>query len=171
MYKINRPRDYSLILLAFFVQVVFADSLKVFGVKPNFPIIAAVFFALFTDERYALETAFISGILMDIFSVRLFGLNAILFSAAGYFIGRFNEKIYKESMATHAIIIFIATSFILSAYRFFLALDDRILLPVFSFGFLFSPSVFLSALYNAFFGTLLYTFFCRIFKLGETTVL
>ena len=171
MYKINRLRDYSLILLAFFIQVVFADSLSLFGIKPNFPIIMIVFFALFTDGAYGLETAFISGILMDIFSVRLFGLNTILFSFTGYFIGRFNTKIYKESMLTHAILIFIATFFILSLYRFFLALEDRLLLQTLSLGFLFSPSVFLSALYNSFFGTLLYTFLCRVFKLGETTII
>lgn len=171
MYKINRLRDYSLILLAFFLQISIAGSLSLSGAKPSFPILFTVFFALFTDERYGLETAFLSGILLDIFSVHLFGLNAVLFSATGYFIGKFNTKIYRESIATHAILIFLATAFILSAYRFFLCFENRFLLSELSFGFVFSPSVFSSAIYNSFLGILLYTFLCRVFKLGETSVL
>ncbi|MBU4376972.1 MAG: rod shape-determining protein MreD [Candidatus Omnitrophica bacterium] len=171
MYKINRLRDYSLILLAFFLQVSLANSLSLFGAKPSFPIILAVFFALFTDERYGFETAFFAGILLDIFSLRLFGLNTILFSIVGYFIGRFNTKIYRESMATHAILIFLSTIFILSAYRFFLCLENRFLLSNLSFSFVFSPSTFLSAIYNSFLGILIYTFLSRVFNLGETSIL
>ncbi len=171
MYKINRPRDYGLILLAFFLQTVFAGSLSLFGAKPSFPIMMAVFFALFTNERYGLETAFFSGILLDIFSVCLFGLNTVLFSIAGYLIGRFNTKIYRESVVTHVILIFSATVFILSAYRLFLSLENRVLLSGLSLGFIFSPSVFLSAIYNSFLGALIYTFLRGAFKLGETSIL
>lgn len=169
--SINRPRDYGLILLAFFLQVVFAGSLSLFDAKPNFPIILAVFFALFTDERYGFESAFLSGILLDVFSIRFFGLNAILFSVTGCLIGRFNAKIYKESMVTHAILIFFAAVFILSAYRLFLLFENRFLLSDMSLGFVFSPSVFLSAMYSSLLGTPIYTFLCRVFKLGETSIL
>lgn len=171
MYKINRFRDYSLILLAFFLQTAFAGHLSLFGAKPDFPIILTVFFALFTDKNYGFETAFLSGILLDVFSLRLFGLNTVLFSATGYLIGRFNTKIYRESMVTHAILVFIASVFVLSSYKLFLAFENHFLLSRLTVGYIFSPSVFLSAAYNSFLGTLIYTFLCRIFKLGETSIL
>ena len=171
MYKINRLRDYGLILLAFFMQVFVADLLKLGAAKPNFMIIITVFFALFTDERFGFETGFICGIILDIFTLNLFGLNTILFSLSGYLIGRFNSKIYRESMVTYAITVFAASLFILSVYRLFIGIENKFLLSRLSFGFVLNPVVFLAALYTAFFGTLIHTFLCRILKLGETSVL
>lgn len=171
MYKINRLRDYGLILLAFLLQVFLADFIKLGGARPNFMIIIAVFFALFTDERFGLETGFICGMILDIFTLRLFGLNAILFSLSGYLIGKFNNKIYRESIITHAVVVFLASFFILSLYRLFLGIENKLLLSRLSLNFAFSPVVFLAAIYNSFFGMVTYTFLCRILKLGETSVL
>jgi len=171
MYKINRLRDYSMILLAFFAQVFLSDFLKVGGAKPNFMIIMTVFFALFTDEWFGLEVGFVCGMILDIFSLRLFGLNTILFSFTGYFIGRFNSKIYRESIITHAIMIFVASFFILSLYRLFIGIQNKYLVSYLSFGFLFSPVVFLSAAYNSFLGVFVYTLLNRILRLGETSIL
>lgn len=171
MYKINRLRDYGLILLAFLMQVFLAEPLKVGGAKPNFMIIITVFFALFTDERFGLEAGFICGMILDIFTLRLFGLNAILFSLSGYLIGKFNNKIYRESIVTHAIIVFLTSFFIMSSYRLFIGLENRFLLSNPSLDFVFSPVVFLAAAYNSFLGTFAHTFLSRILKLGETSVL
>lgn len=171
MYKINRLRDYGMILLAFFAQVFLSDLLRLGSVKPNFMIVMTVFFALFTNERFGLEAGFVCGTILDIFAMRLFGLNIILFSSAGYLIGKFNGKIYRESIITHAIMIFAASFFILSLYRLFIGIQNKFTLPYLSFGFLFSPVVFLSAAYNSFLGIFVYTFLNRILKLGETSVL
>lgn len=171
MYKINRLRDYSMILLAFFAQVFLPDFLKAGGIGPNFMIIMAVFFALFTDEQFGLEAGFVCGMILDIFSLRLFGLNMMLFSFTGYFIGRFNGKIYRESIITHAITIFAASFFILSLSRLFIGIQNKYLVSCLSFGFLFSPVVFLSAACNSFIGVFVYTIFSRILRLGETSIL
>jgi len=171
MYKINRLRDYGLILLAFLMQVFLADFLKAGSAKPNFMIIITAFFALFADERFGLEAGFICGAILDIFALRLFGLNTILFSFSGYIIGRFNNKIYRESIVTYAIVVFLMSFFILSSYRLFIGLENRFLLSSLTLGFVFSPVVFLAALYNSFLGTLAHTFLSRALKLGETSVL
>ncbi len=171
MYKINRPRDYGIILLAFLAQVFLSEPLKLGGAKPNFMIVVTVFFALFTDARFGLEAGFISGAILDIFALRLFGANIVLFSLAGYFVGRFNDKIYRESIITHAIIVFLASFFIMSFYRLFIGIENRFLLSNLSLGYILSPSVIIAAFYNSFLGTLAYTSLCRMLKLGETSVL
>ena len=160
-----------MIMLAFFAQVFLSDFLKVGGIRPNLMIMMTVFFALFTDERFGLEVGFVCGMILDIFSLRLFGLNTILFSFAGYFIGRFNSKIYRESIITHAIMIFAASFFILSLYRLFIGIQNKYLVSYLSFGFIFSPVVFLSAAYNSFLGVFVYTLLNRILRLGETSIL
>ncbi|MDP3790130.1 MAG: rod shape-determining protein MreD [Candidatus Omnitrophota bacterium] len=171
MYKINRLRDYSMIMLAFFAQVFLSDFMSVAGAKPSFLIIMTVFFALFTDERFGFEAGFVCGMILDIFSLRLFGLNTILFSFAGYFIGRFNRKIYRESIITHAIMIFVTSFFILSLCRLFIGIQNKYLASYLSLGFVFSPVVFLSAAYNSFLGVFVYTLLNRILRLGETSIL
>ena len=168
MHKIKRHNAYPLILLAFFLQILLSNFLGFSIFKPNLMIIITTFFALFTDRRFGFEVGLVSGILLDIFSIRFFGLNAILFAFGGYLIGKYNNKFYRESIITHIILTFIMSFFILSLYFLFVNLGSPSISPGLGLNIIFSASLIISSLLNSFFGIWVYAFLSRIFRLSES---
>ena len=139
-------------------------------VKPNFMIVVTVFFALFTNKKLALDAGIASGLLLDIFTLKFFGLHTMLFAFTGYIIGKYNNKFYRESIITHVIITFFASVFILTSYLLFTVLRNRFLLSYLNLHTIFGSAVILSSLYNALIGILAYAFLCRIFHLNESAI-
>ena len=155
-----------LILLAFFVQMALGLFLRPGAVKPNLMIIVTIFLALFTDERFGAKAGALSGMLLDIFSIRFFGLNTILFAFGGYLVGKYNSKFYKNSIITHFIVTFAASLAILLPGFLIVNLSDppesqRLL------NLILSPAVLAASLLNSFLSILLYAFLSRMFGLCE----
>ena len=133
-------------------------------------IIITIFLALFTNEKFGFETGLASGLLLDIFTLRLFGLHTMLFAFSGYMIGKYNNKFYRESVVTHIIITFFTSVFILSSYFLFTVLQNRPLLSHLNLYAIFGSGIILSSLYNSLLGILAYAFLYRIFHLSESAV-
>ncbi len=167
MHRIKRRPAYILILLAFFIQILLGNFFGSSAMKPNIMIIITTFFALFTNEKFGCEAGAVSGMLLDIFSIRLFGLNTLLFALGGYIVGRYNTKFYRDSIITHLIITFAMSLFILSSLLLFLNLRNSFSLPRLGPNMIFTPSILASSLLNAFLGIWIYAFLCRIFRLSE----
>jgi len=167
MYKIDRKKAYPVIILAFVLQIILSGFLGSARVRPDLMIIVTAFFALFSDERFGTEAGFVSGILLDAFTIRLFGLNAMLFAFGGYIIGKNNNKFYKESPITHVIMTFSASFIILSLYYLVLCLrgSSTFIDPVFTG--LFSYSVLWGSLLNAFLAVWVFAFLVRFFGISE----
>lgn len=170
MYKIKRHLAYLVILLAFFIQVLLSNFLGPSIIKPNLMIIITIFFALFTDRKFGLEAGFASGILLDIFSIRFFGLNTILFACGGYLIGRYNNKFYRDSVITHIILTFIVSFSILFLYFLFVNLRSPSMPALLSLNMIFSGSLLIPSLLNSFLGIWVYAFLTRVFQLSENTL-
>ena len=167
MYKVKRYQAYSLILITFFIQISLSKFFVASHIKPNLMIIITVFFALFTDRKFGFETGLVSGLLLDIFSVRFFGLNAILFALGGYLVGRYNNKFYKESIITHAVLTFAISFFIFSTYFLFVSIRSLSREPYLGLNFIFNPSILIPSLLNSFLCIWIYAFLARILRLGE----
>ena len=170
MHKIRISHAYLLILFTFFLQLPLTDFLNAGAARPNFMIIVTIFLALFTNEKFGLKTGLVSGLLLDIFTLRLFGLHTMLFAFSGYIIGKYNNKFYRESFVTHIIITFFTSAFILSSYLLFTVLQNRPLLSHLNLYAIFGSGVMLSSLYNSLLGVLVYAFLCKIFHLSESAV-
>ena len=167
MYKIKHYQVYILILFAFFIQILLGNFVGSSGIRPNLMIIVTVFAALFTDEKFGCRTGAICGILLDVFSIRFFGLNTVLFASAGYIVGKYNIKFYKDSVITHVIVTFIVSFSILFSLLLFLTLRNSAVSPPLGFNIFFNPSILTSSLLNSFLGIWIYAFLCRMFRLSE----
>ena len=170
MRKIRRRLAYPVILLAFFAQILVSNFLGSSSAKPNFMIVATAFFAIFTDRRFGFEAGLVSGLLLDIFSVRFFGLNAVLFALGGYIIGRYNAKFYRDSVITHSILTFALSLFILSLYFLFVNLYSPSAPQRSGLSAVFSAPLFIPSLLNSFLGIWAYAFLSRVFQLGESAL-
>lgn len=169
MRKIKHNHAYLAILLVFFIQVLLSNFLAFGLLRPNLMIIITFFFAFFTDEKFGFKIGLLSGILLDIFSIRFLGLNTFLFSFSGYIIGRYNNKFYKDSVITHIILTFMISFFILSVYFLFVNLRNPSM-PRIGLNIIFSPPILILSLLNSFLGIWIYAFLLRIFRLSESTL-
>ncbi len=170
MHRIDRRHAYPVIILTFLLQLLISNFLTSASLKPNLMLIITVFFALFSNARFGAETGFLSGLLLDIFSIRLFGLNAILYAAGGYIIGKNNNKFYKDSAMTHIILTFGVSFFILWTYFAVVSVRNSPL----SFGTgmksVFSPSILSVSAINAFLGIWVYAFLIKVLGISEAEV-
>lgn len=157
-------------IVAFLLQVLLSNFWSYSAIKPNLMIIITAFFALFTDRRFGFEMGLSSGILLDLFSIRFFGLNAILYALGGYLVGRYNNKFYRNSIITHIILTFVVSFFILLSYFLFVNLHYSSTLSRIGGNIFFSPTVIVSSLLNSFLGVWVYAFLVRIFRLSEDTL-
>ena len=169
MHKIKRHQAYLVIIITFFIQVFLSNFLGTSPFKPNLLIIITAFFALFTDKRLGLEVGFLSGLLLDIFSIRFFGLNTILFSLGGYLIGKYNNKFYREGPLTHIILTFAISFFIFSSNFLFVNLRS-LSTPQSPLNLIFNTSVFIPSLLNSFLAIWIYAFFLRVFRMSENNL-
>jgi len=167
MYRINRKQAYLVIALAFLLQISLSNFLHFSHIKPNLMLIVTVFFALSTNERFGAETGFFSGLLLDIFSIRSFGLNAVLFAAGGYLIGKSNNKFYRDSVITHVILTFTASFFVLSGYFAFINARTPSVPNGITLKSLLDSSILSVSLLNAFLGIWIYAFLIRVLGISE----
>ena len=170
MRRIKRLHAYPVIFLAFIIQILLSNLLGVAAIKPNLMIIITAFFALFTDRNFGFEVGLLSGMLLDIVSIRFFGINTILFAFGGYLIGRYNTKFYKDSIITHIIITFATSFFILSAYLFFVSLRNPAGSSLLDLSIIFNSSILISSLINSFLAIWIYAFFTNVFRLSESSL-
>jgi len=167
MHKIKHSRAYTLILVAFFVQIGLSLFLGPGAVRPNIMVISMTFLALFSDERFGVKAGTLCGMLLDVFSIRFFGLNTLLFALGGYIVGKYNTKFYRNSVITHFAVTFTVSLFILLPNFLFISLHNRPALPPAGLSVIFSHMVLLSSLLNSFLSIWIFAFLIRILGLHE----
>lgn len=167
MYKVNSALAYLSVLVIFFFQILLIGFFNFEGTRPDVILLATIFFALFTDARLGLRVGFLSGLLLDIVSIRLPGMNTALYALCGYVVGKYNGKFYKESAITHFIITLTASIFILTVLFLSASLPHLEQLLVSGDRVIFHSAIFTSSLFNAILSIWAYPLFSRLFKLGE----
>lgn len=105
--KVNRLSLYLILIAAFILQLTLLDCIKIFNAKPNLLLLLITFFCLFYGWEAGLEAGFVSGLLIDIFSTDIFGINTLTLSITGLVIGNSSPKIFKESKMTQGFLVFI----------------------------------------------------------------
>lgn len=122
--KINRIQMYLVLIAIFFLQVTALDLIKIFNTKPDLSSLFVIFIAVFFGWETGLEAGFVSGLLKDLYSVDLFGVNAAALALIGAAAGLLSPKFFRESKMTQFFIVFIFTLlyffihyFILSSVR------------------------------------------------------
>ncbi len=116
MRKIKRSWIFFLLLIALFLQITILNHLKIFGAKPDIILICVVFFGLFLGSSAGLGAGVAAGLLIDIFVLDFFGINALIYGVTGFLAGLLSTKVFKESKKTEFAIVFFFTVFSMSLH-------------------------------------------------------
>ncbi|GAG61746.1 unnamed protein product [marine sediment metagenome] len=86
----------AIIVVALLIQLTLINSITILGLKPDLIMVVVVVFSLLKGEKEGTISGFASGLLQDIFSTGLLGMNALAKTVIGFFCGIVKEKIFHE---------------------------------------------------------------------------
>ena len=144
----------AIIVTALLIQLTLANSFTIQGLKPDLILIVVIIFSLLQGAEEGCISGFASGLLQDIFSSGLLGVNALVKTIIGFTCGILRNKIFPEHILFLIPIITFAASigqsilifFVLRAFGIEYGLAwslKQIALPEALFNCLLSPFVFL----------------------------
>lgn len=145
----------AIIVVALVIQLTLINSVTILGIKPDLILIVVVVFSLLKGGKEGTISGFVSGLLQDIFSIGLLGINALVKTVIGFTCGILKEKIFYEHMLFLIPVITFIASFIQSILIFLLLRAfgveyglawslKRIALPEALYNCLLSPFIFLA---------------------------
>jgi rod shape-determining protein MreD len=91
------------------VQFFFGQYINVYGIFPNFILIAVVYLGLSKGKLSGETMGFFLGLTWDAFSTDVFGVRAIMFAIIGYFAGMMNKSFDKDQIFTQIVVVFLAS--------------------------------------------------------------
>jgi rod shape-determining protein MreD len=97
-----------LVILILVVQVTAADSLRLFGTRPDFVFLLAAFLALNAPIRMSLPAAWGIGMGRDLLSVSPLGSSALLYMVAAILLAAAREIFVRENPFVQVILVFTA---------------------------------------------------------------
>ena len=145
----------AIIVIALVIQLTLINSVTILGLKPDLIMVVVVVFSLMKGEKEGAISGFASGLLQDIFSTSLLGINALAKTVIGFICGILKEKIFHEHILFLIPVITFIASFIQSMIIFLLLRAfgieynlawslKQIALPEALFSSLLSPFIFLA---------------------------
>ena len=145
----------AIIVVALLIQLTLINSITILGLKPDLIMIVVVVFSLLKGGKEGTISGFASGLLQDIFSTGLLGINALAKTVIGFTCGIFKEKIFYEHMLFLIPVITFVASFMQSILIFLLLRSfgieyglawsiKQIALPEALYSSLLSPFIFLA---------------------------
>jgi rod shape-determining protein MreD len=92
-------------ILLLYLQVLAAPSVAIFGIVPNFMLAFVVFLNLNMKIIPALTMVFILGVMQDLTTPNLLGINALCYISLSWIVNSFHQSLDKEKFLSHFIII------------------------------------------------------------------
>jgi len=86
----------TIIVVALLIQLTLINLIAILGLKPDLLMVVVVVFSLLKGEKDGSISGFASGLLQDIFSTGLLGINAFTKTVIGFTCGILKEKIFYE---------------------------------------------------------------------------
>ncbi len=99
----------GILLICLILQV--SDILVIKGIKPDLLLILSVCFSLNQGAQKGAIFGFIAGLLEDIFSAAMMGMNALTKTLIAFFVGWYSPNFFKENLIVSVVIVFIASIF------------------------------------------------------------
>lgn len=157
---------YLILLTAFFLQVTLLDFIRIAGTKPDLGALFVIFIAIFFGWSSGIEAGFVFGLLKDIYSVDIFGINTATLAITGLIAGLLSPKFLKESRAIQTLIVFVLTLFYFFIHYFISSAISNI--TYISLAEYIIHSFIPVSLYTACLAFLIFPFFVSRFGLEET---
>jgi rod shape-determining protein MreD len=144
----------GIIVTALLIQLTLLNSFTIQGLKPDLILLVVLIFSLLNGAEEGTVSGFASGLLQDIFSTGLLGVNALVKTVIGFISGILKEKIFLE----HILFLIPIITFVVSISQSILMLlilhafgieygmvwsFKKIILPEALYNSLLSPFVFL----------------------------
>jgi rod shape-determining protein MreD len=98
---------FLVIVILGVLQLTVVDYFKVFNLRPDLFLIAAVMAGLIFNLRRALAFSIFAGMLKDVFGVTGFGLNSLLFFLWGLLIARLSREVSLDNNFIRIGLVFI----------------------------------------------------------------
>ena len=95
------------IIIFALLQTTILNCVNIFNVKPDLLLSSVIIASLFFKPQWAISLSIFAGILKDIFSVNVFGLNSILFFLWSFLIIKLSRKISFDSNYVRLVLVFI----------------------------------------------------------------
>jgi rod shape-determining protein MreD len=86
----------GIIVTALLIQLTLLNSFTIQGLKPDLILLVVLIFSLLKGAEEGTVSGFASGLLQDIFSTGLLGVNALVKMVIGFISGILKEKIFTE---------------------------------------------------------------------------
>ncbi|MEE8564117.1 MAG: rod shape-determining protein MreD [Atribacterota bacterium] len=110
----------AIIVVALLIQLTLINSITILGLKPDLIMVVVVVFSLLKGEKEGTISGFASGLLQDIFSTGLLGINALAKTVVGFTCGILKEKMFSEHILFLIPVITFIASFMQSILMFLL---------------------------------------------------
>lgn len=108
----------GLILAGAVLQSTLLNKLALVGVKPDLILLVVVFLGLFKGPTAGAIVGFSAGLIYDLTSSSLFGMNALSLTLVGFLVGLTRTRVYGENIVVQVALVFTAT--LVSNILFFL---------------------------------------------------
>jgi rod shape-determining protein MreD len=108
----TRKKNFILLMFLFaLLQVTLLPYFRLFGTKPDLFLICVVVASLYFDVESALLMSLLCGILKDIFSINVFGLNTFFMPVFSFLMMKISRKLAMEDTPVLCTVIFLTTFF------------------------------------------------------------
>ena len=102
-------RNALLLFLALLIQTSWADTIAVFGVKPDMVLLLLVYVGITGGQIEGTVFGFASGFLLDVYDPQAMGINTLANSVVGFTVGYSAIGVVSEDIRAQAVIIFLAS--------------------------------------------------------------
>ncbi len=107
-----------IIFLAALIQSTFLDYLRIEGIKPDILLCLVIFIGLYAEKSFSLKAGLFAGVLKDVLSGGVLGLNILIFGLVAFFLGSYSSKVYRKNTILQVVICFVIT-FLISNFSYF----------------------------------------------------
>ncbi len=88
----------GIIIIALILEMILANFLSHHIVKPDLVLIVVICFSFISGSEEGVVTGFAGGLLKDIFSIHLLGMNAMVKTIIGYISGIIKDRIFYQHL-------------------------------------------------------------------------
>ena len=159
-----KVKSWILFLTIFLVGIIQSTALNylsALGAKPDFLLIAVIFFTLYFGKNTGVKTAIFGGLFKDVTSTAIFGSNAFAFCLCVLFLARYGRHFYKQRIFTQVLLcglLYYITTFLILFINY--GISKGIYAQLSSYPWM----IFKAAIYTGFISPLLFFILSRIFK-------
>ena len=105
----SKTIDFLILLLIVIIyQSVISSGVKIAGIGLDLPLVVLVYVGLTRGPVFGAVFGFASGLLLDVYSPNLLGLEALLRTLLGFLVGNFRNKLFLDTLYSKSGMIFTA---------------------------------------------------------------